>query len=117
MKFKVSEASGPALNWMVAKALGKRPSMFIFQQTGKMAAEHNYTTDPAQGDLIIDRDGIATSRQDDDHGNKYSGKARWWAQMNCRVHTAYGPTRLIAAMRCYVVSKLGEEVEVPDELV
>lgn len=27
-----------------------------------------------------------------------------------------GPTPLIAAMRCYVASKLGEEVEVPDEL-
>jgi hypothetical protein len=28
----------------------------------------------------------------------------------------YGPTPLIAAMRCYVTSKLGDEVEVPDEL-
>lgn len=28
-----------------------------------------------------------------------------------------GPTPLIAAMRCYVASKLGDEVEVPDELV
>lgn len=30
--------------------------------------------------------------------------------------TAYGTTPLIAAMRCYVASKLGEEVEIPDEL-
>lgn len=29
----------------------------------------------------------------------------------------YGPTPLIAAMRCYVASKVGEEVEVPDELL
>ena len=28
-----------------------------------------------------------------------------------------GPTPLIAAMRCYVASKLGDEVEVPDELI
>lgn len=28
----------------------------------------------------------------------------------------YGPTPLIAAMRCYVASKLGDEVEIPDEL-
>jgi len=27
-----------------------------------------------------------------------------------------GPTPLIAAMRCYVASKLGEEVDVPEEL-
>ena len=29
---------------------------------------------------------------------------------------AYGPTPLIAAMRCYVASKLGDEVEIPKEL-
>lgn len=28
----------------------------------------------------------------------------------------YGPTPLIAAMRCYVASKLGDEVDVPDEM-
>jgi hypothetical protein len=27
-----------------------------------------------------------------------------------------GPTPLIAAMRCYVASKLGEEIDVPNEL-
>ena len=31
--------------------------------------------------------------------------------------TATGPTPLIAAMRCYVASKLGDEVDVPEELV
>lgn len=30
--------------------------------------------------------------------------------------TMYGPTPLIAAMRCYVLSRLGDEVEIPDEL-
>lgn len=29
----------------------------------------------------------------------------------------YGPTPLIAAMRCYVASKLGDEVEIPEELL
>lgn len=34
-----------------------------------------------------------------------------------QVHRVYfGPTPLIAAMRCYVASKLGDEVEVPEEL-
>jgi hypothetical protein len=31
--------------------------------------------------------------------------------------SAYGPTPLIAAMRCYVASKLGDEVDVPEELM
>lgn len=32
-------------------------------------------------------------------------------------NSQYGPTPLIAAMRCYVASKLGDEVEVPEELL
>lgn len=30
---------------------------------------------------------------------------------------AQGPTPLIAAMRCYVASQLGDEVEIPEELM
>jgi hypothetical protein len=30
---------------------------------------------------------------------------------------AYGPTPLIAAMRCYVASKLGDNIEIPKELL
>ena len=33
-----------------------------------------------------------------------------------RQKTWFGKTKLIAAMRCYVASKLGDEVEVPEEL-
>ena len=33
-----------------------------------------------------------------------------------RVVQSNGPTPLIAAMRCYVASKLGEEIDVPNEL-
>jgi hypothetical protein len=29
----------------------------------------------------------------------------------------YGQSALIAAMRCYVASKLGDEVEIPEELL
>jgi hypothetical protein len=29
----------------------------------------------------------------------------------------YGPTPLIAAMRCYVAAKLGHEVEIPEGLI
>ena len=34
-----------------------------------------------------------------------------------RFCTMRGPTYLIAAMRCFVASRLGDEVELPDELV
>jgi hypothetical protein len=32
------------------------------------------------------------------------------------VHDHYGPTPLIAAMRCYVASKMGDEIELPEEV-
>lgn len=35
---------------------------------------------------------------------------------NSNATTAFGKTLLVAAMRCYVKSKLGDEVEVPDAL-
>ncbi len=41
----------------------------------------------------------------------------WEAMIKGGFFTSYGSTPLIAAMRCYVASKLGEEVEVPDELI
>ena len=32
------------------------------------------------------------------------------------VYVQYGPTPLVAAMRCYVASKLGDTVNIPDEI-
>ena len=40
----------------------------------------------------------------------FDGKAKSYGH-------AFGPTPLIAAMRCFVASKLGDEVDVPDELI
>jgi hypothetical protein len=33
-----------------------------------------------------------------------------------RIAEGYGPTPLIAALRAFVVSRLGEEIDVPNEL-
>lgn len=48
-----------------------------------------------------------------------TGEKRWCAGCTNEgeVYEAFGPTSSIAAMRCYAASKLGPEVEVPDELV
>jgi hypothetical protein len=54
---------------------------------------------------IIEREGITLTHQ----------QTQWVAQTDDDVF-AYGPTPLIAAMRCYVASKLGDEVDVPEEL-
>jgi hypothetical protein len=40
----------------------------------------------------------------------------WYAEDKDGDHVQTGPTPLIAAMRCYVASKLGGDVEIPNEL-
>ena len=39
-----------------------------------------------------------------------------WAQGGAIIERERIPTPLIAALRCYVASKLGDEVEIPKEL-
>jgi len=74
-----------------------------------------FSTNWAQGGPIIEREWLDITPWP----NESNEDLRW----QCKQHdttngcTQYGSTPLIAAMRCYVASKLGEEVEVPDEIV
>ena len=121
MKVKVSTASGPVLDRMVAKLVGKSyvkgdtdyaPDGRIYQRGTAQPTGPHYSTDWAQGGPIIEREGIcfASIRK----GRKIAG---WRAAY--RKDGVFGfdsSTALLAACRCFVASKLGEEVEVPDEL-
>jgi hypothetical protein len=95
---RTSELTGHALDWAVGTAMKLPPPYWA---DGKCT---NFSTDWAQGGPIIEREGIDIYQ---------SGV--WVAEMDGK-HTTEGPTPLIAAMRCYVASKLGDEVEVPEEL-
>lgn len=66
----------------------------------------NPSTCQVLGGEIIDREWIGTMPVSD---------AQWRAG-DVDGANGYGPTRLIAAMRCFVASKLGDAVEVPEEL-
>ena len=103
MKIKTSELTGAALDWAVAKAAG---------QTYHGPAWTKPSTDWKQGGPIIEREGIGFRRGYSDE----SGFKGWVAQRWAQDTTVFeeGPTPLIAAMRCYVASKLGDEVDVPD---
>lgn len=59
----------------------------------------------AQGGPIIEREGISLYLY---------GGSEWNAHVGGKEST--GPTPLIAAMRCYVSSKLGDTVDIPEEL-
>jgi hypothetical protein len=104
---KTFELTGAALDWAVAKCEGVE-----FTYEDHPAHElicFKYSTDWAQGGPIIERECIDLQYQ--------GGDVDVWAadifDADCSV---YGDTALVAAMRCYVVSKLGDEVEIPEEL-
>lgn len=99
---KTSELTGVALDWAVAKAIGEY----------KPVAVPKYSSDWAQGGPIIEREKIDLS-WDVELAHK---DGRWRAELDV-MYESKGQTPLIAAMRCYVASKLGDEVEVPDELL
>jgi hypothetical protein len=114
MKIKTSELTGAALDWAVAKCeeysvfIKHAPVQVVYTPKGKRSwYVYRPSTNDAQGGPIIEREGISLDyAQAEDWGAK-SSKYQW----------AYGPTHLVAAMRCYVASKLGDEVEIPEELI
>lgn len=118
MKIKTSELQGAALDWAVSVAL------YGFAHGGA-----SYSSNWAQGGPIIEREGIQLrSIRKEGHsldGHWLSKKAdnntgtmvQWVKRLDWHDHYFQGPTPLIAAMRCYVTSKLGDEVDMPEELL
>jgi len=100
MKIKTSELTDAALDCAVA------------------ICEHNvgwepegedrdfYSTNWSQGGPLIERERLTVGWVAD----------TWAAVVGLVEHKQIGPTPLIAAMRCYVASKLGDEVEIPEEI-
>jgi hypothetical protein len=117
VKLKANELTGAALDWAVAKCIYEPDDVVICD--GRVFAYDDATkgfnpaTNWAQGGPIIEREGMALNMEDTHEWRA----AMWWDDEDSKGDILMvGPTPLIAAMRCYVASKLGDEVEVPDEL-
>lgn len=103
---KTSELTGAALNWVVEMV---ECDGAIYSGRGARP----FSTDWAQGGSIIEREKIGFWAYElDEEGNENPG---WYAE-NFEGYCQTGPTPLIAAMRCLVASRLGDEVEIPEEL-
>jgi hypothetical protein len=100
---KTSELTGAALDWAVHQAWCE----------GACHDEPypHYSTNWAQGGPIIEREKIRL----DTTWNCEDGY--WSARMDTVGGWWLGDTPLIAAMRCYVASKLGDTVDIPEELL
>lgn len=127
---KVSEATELQLDWLAATCQGRK-DIKVFsphRPTDRGWVEVRFNPEPKAatarfdpssswefGGPIIEREGLYLKARND---------AKEWKagalSMNHRDgkpgHLYSGPTPLIAAMRCYVASKLGDTVEVPEEL-
>jgi hypothetical protein len=125
MKVKTNELSGASLDWAVAKCEGRQEPEVVnnFAVAWYTWPNTHYSTDWAQGGPIIEREGIAVWQSAEPQKGKWcSADARWMDldpdsdEFMAMPDPYHGPTPLIAAMRCYVASKLGDEVEIPEEL-
>lgn len=120
---KTSELTGHALNWAVAEAEYKTapPSkgwVLEHHKTGQQTWP--YATAWEWGGPIMERERIGV------YWSSGQWIAEWWPDNSGMArnpaqkfqHNRYtcGPTPLVAAMRAYVASKFGDEVDVPAEL-
>jgi hypothetical protein len=102
VKIKTAEATDEALDWLVTKCEG-----YDHEVTSSEWGMWGWATDWAQGGPIIECNLITIFRHDEE----------WFAHSQLSTpEDFHGDTPLIAAMRCYVASQLGDEVEIPKEL-
>lgn len=130
MKTEASKLTGAALDWAVARLefpehLGYDLEVWVTPLPCDDPEDFKYqpSTDWSQGGPIIEREDINVTRftrsEITEYGAEVYRKDGWTA---CTTTTAYwmtpkrtyGPTPLIAAMRCYVTSKLGEFIDIPE---
>ena len=110
MKIKTQDLTGAALDWAVAKC--EYPEQSINTALGfpyLVFGRFNPSTNWSQGGPIIEREGISIGKADD---------PEWWAFKGWKAENGTpGSTPLIAAMRCFVASRLGDELDIPEELL
>jgi hypothetical protein len=116
---KTSELTGALLDYWVAKANGyplcgdAMQIDYILIGTGEGDLQRfSPSTDWSKGGKIIERERIHIAYMPSDVQPEVP---RWYANLHSRLNangsrSQVGPTALIAAMRCYVAIKFGDEV-------
>ena len=110
---KYNELTDEALDWAVAKCEGRVPNTLWYGDDydgNQIPKAYRPSTDWAQGGLIIERGNIGLVCQQPDS----TQRCAYYTMPDGEIFYYYGPTLLIAAMRCYVASKLGDEVDIPN---
>jgi len=124
MKIKTSELIGPTLDWAVAKCEGKGiefddprdPWLVVDGIADQPLHSYSPSTDWAQGGLRIEREEICLAKVGRTLDDAMAPHPECWCAHIDGGFTRYASAPLIAAMRCLVTSKLGNEIEIPEEL-
>lgn len=121
MRMRTSELTDAALDWAVARCKHIPVRIMEIRGVKVVAFESNwnpaaYHDDWSQGGPIIEREKLDVVYQAGGRGDEWTCFAN---DIDDKLNSieAGGPTPLIAAMRCYVASCLGDEVDIPEELV
>ena len=102
MKIKTAELEGAALDWAGSQCEGYKPHAAA---SLTIMGAYSPSTNWAQGGPIIEG-ALMVISPDPSQG--------WLARSFMDAVEHYGRTPLVAAMRCYVATNLGDEVEIPD---
>lgn len=101
----------PSTDWSQGGEIIQREKITIVCAEGDYNPRKSGTPDCYDTYWVADKGRLTTSTvygsQGDDFGNFF--------QVDC--NAIRGSTPLIAAMRCYVLSRLGEEVEIPEDFI
>ena len=112
---KTTELSGAVLDWAVGRCYQVKTTI----KNGRVWLDDGVLYFPSvywgQGGPIIEMEKIDVNSKINAGGDVDEWRAI--KGIGAKTKARYGPTPLIAAMRCYVASKLGDEVEIPQELL
>lgn len=113
IKKRVAELEGAQLDWAVEKVLTGARLVHYDGHYVPMPLDCAlpYSSDWCNGGPIIERERIRIGFAPKGHDD---ADTSFWAQCATFYTAFYARTTLIAAMRAFVASKLGDEVEVPE---
>ena len=124
MKIKTADLTGPALDWAVAQCESVEVEYINDGITRCLLRYHHSpvyrpSVDWAIGGPLIEQREIELHKGDLDSWCAKDTNYQFLNTPQQRLVFAqgYGPTPLIAAMRCLVASRLGNEVDIPEDLL
>lgn len=106
----IDETTDDQINWLTAKCEGVYLAYPVPLDKG--CIPFTPVTNAEQTDVIVDRERIWTRTTDEGEDDP---SCLWRAEIPYQ-SVAVGPNRKVAALRCFLIQRLGQRALVPDDL-